>query len=538
MQSKHLSRREFLALAGAAGSAALLAACAPAATPEAPEATEPPAEAPEATEPPAEATEVPATEPPAAEAKTITCWLSTTFNPTEWTTRSAEHPLVINASRILAERFMELHPNIEIEFVEMPIHGERSVDYPAWLTPLVATGEAPDLVWSVHDVPVQNGWALPIGEYLDQPNPFAPEYPRWRDIFYESYMTSLIYADGREYCAPILSIWPNLEVGLAYNKELFDKYGLEPPTTWTEEREVACALKELGDGLSPWWREGESGNLWPLALQILPTMMQELCVEMDLNGDFFVGADEALPAFRAGLIGPETPIYRRGFQEMYQLAQCWVEGFQTIELDLLFRTGGVAMQYRGTTEFSQLANDPSIEFERGFLPSPMPNSEDIPPTDDLPGALDPVGMTAGDGKMPADLVRAVQGPDLVILKGSVEAHDNLEETLLWWQFITTPENNGFMLNENQQRIPSAKDAPLGPLWQEIGQYKLPIYEYSIAWWGQGFYWDATNFMNWRKVFVGWVTDQYDEEGHIERQQLEYSEGADRYEAAIEELEEE
>lgn len=205
MEKKRISRRHFLSLAGTASSAALLAACA------APAAQETAAEMP---------ADEGKQEPAVAKApKTITSWLGTSFNPTEWTSRSAEHPTVQNASRILADRFTEEHPEIEISFAEMPIHGERSADYPAWLTPLVAAGEAPELVWSVHDVPVQNGWALPIGEYLDQPNPFAPEYSRWRDIFYETYMTSLIYGDGREYCAPIISYWPNLEVGLAYNKE-------------------------------------------------------------------------------------------------------------------------------------------------------------------------------------------------------------------------------------------------------------------------------------------------------------------------------
>ena len=519
MDKRRFSRRQFLSLAGTASGAALISACAMPAAQET-------------------AGEMSAEDSTTAQApKTITCWLSTSYNPTEWTSRSAEHPAVQNASRILAESFTEEHPDILISFAEMPIHGERSADYPAWLTPLVAAGEAPELVWSVHDVPVQNGWALPIGEYLDQPNPFAPQYDRWRDTFYESYMKSLIYGDGLEYCAPILSYWPNLEVGLAYNKESFAKYGLEPPVTWTEEKEVARALKELGDGLAPWWREGASGNAWPLALQILPTMMQDLCVEMDLNGDFFVGADEALPAFRQGLIGPNTPIYRRAWQEMFELANSWVDGFSTTDLDLLFRTGGAAMQYRATGEFSLLANDPTIEFERGFLPPPMPNSQDIPPTADLPGASDPLGLTAGDGKVPGDLVQAVQGPDLVMLKSSVESRDTLDETLLWWQWLTEPENNAFLINENQYRIPSAKDAPLGPMWQEIGQIKLPIYKYSIAWWGQGLYWDATHFMTWRPLLVSWVLGDIDEETFFARQQQEYEDGADRYEADLKALEE-
>jgi len=535
MQSKRLSRREFLSLASAAGGTALLAACAPKATPEAteaPAATKPPeaTEAPAATKPP-EATEVVATEPPAAELKRVGCALGQ-WQPTEWTTRSAEHPTVVNATRILAERFMDMYPNVEIFWIDATGYTDSTEDHTAWLTARISGGDAPDLIYSLHNVPVQNGWALPIEEYLDQPNPFAPEYPRWRDIFYPKLMESLVWGDGHEYCATIGAIWPNLEIGLVYNKGFFAEHGLEPPRTWTEEKEVSRALKEMGSGLSPWPPEQASGNCWPLALQLLPPMMQEVCAEMDLNGDKFVNIEEALPAFKKGLIGPNTPIYRRAWAEMYELATYWVDDFMTTDLDLLFRQGGVALQYQGVWEFSALGHDPTIEFEIGFLPPPMPNSQDIPPSDDMPGAFDPMRYTEGDGSVPADLLTAVQGPDLVILKPSVEAHDNLAETLLWWQFMTTPENDAFIINENEVRIPSAKDAPLGPIFSQIAHFKLPLYEYSIAWWGQGLFWDAANFTNWRKVFVDWITGQIDEETFFERQQQEFEEGAARYEETL------
>jgi hypothetical protein len=346
-------------------------------------------------------------------------------------------------------------------------------------------------------------------------------------------MTSLIWQDGHEYCAPIRAIWPYLEVGLIYNKEVFEKEGLKAPSTWSEEKEVSKYLKEKGlGGLSPWPSENDSGNCWPLALQILPPMMQSLCKEMDLNGDMFVGADEALPAFKKGLIGPKTALYRRAWSEMYALAQTWVDGFNTTDLDQLYRQGKTALQYRATWEFSQMAYDPTIPFEQGFLPAPMPNSEDLPFDADEVGAYDPPMMTAGDGSVPGDLITAVQGPDLVILKDAVKAHGNLDETIRWWQYMTTPENNAYIVNENQNYIPSAVDASLGSIWNDIAGFKLPLYDYSIAWWGMGLYWDAQNFQNWRKLFVSWVTGQFDEATFFDRQQTEFEEGASRYEQTL------
>ena len=48
-------------------------------------------------------------EEPAMDKVEVHCSLGL-LHPTEWTTRSAEHPLVGNAARILAQRFEELNP--------------------------------------------------------------------------------------------------------------------------------------------------------------------------------------------------------------------------------------------------------------------------------------------------------------------------------------------------------------------------------------------------------------------------------------------
>jgi len=510
LASQSLTRRTFLRFSLAGTGALALAACVPAAPPAAAPAGDTAAQ-------------------PAAARKEVHCWLRG-YTPTEWTSRSAEHPQVVNAARILAQRFEEANPTIQIVFEEGP-GGE---DYFAWLTAAATAGTAPDLVGSTHNFAVQNGWAMVLDDYLDLPNPYATQYGAWREIFYPTFMTSLIQPDGHVYTAPLDNIWPNVEVGLAYNKEMFDKLGLKPPATWSDEMEAAKVLKESGNGFAPWQAEAASGNLWPLALQILPSMMQPILPEMDLNGDKFVGIEEALPAYRSGLIGPMTPIYRRAFAEMHQMASYWIDGFNTTDLDLLWREGKLGLRYSGSWEWSQMANDPNITFERGFLPPPIPNSNDIVATPSQPGATDPPRTTAGDGTVPADLVTAIQGSEWVIMAASVEKRNNRAEAINWWQFLTAPDNNAFLVNENQFRIPSAKDAPLGSIWQEIAGYKLPLYDYAVAWWGQGWYWDNDNFNKWRPIFVEWMTGQIDEETFFKRQEEEFAAGADRYEAVLKE----
>ena len=465
----------------------------------------------------------------AEEVKTVTLFMG--LHPTEWTTRTAEHPVVTRAPAILAEEFMKQYPNIKIEFADVPELTEGD-DFSAWLSAQVMGGTAPDLIRSWHNIPVQNGWALPIGQYLDEPNPFATEYPRWRDIFYPSLMTSLIWEDGEEYCAPIRAIYPALEVGLMYNKDYFREQGITVPSNWSELKQVSKKLKEMGTGLSPWPREAAGGHFWPLALQVLVPMLQGVAAEMDVNGDMFVGADEALPAYQKGLIGPKTEIYQRAFREVAELSSYWIDGFSTIDVESMFKQGDLYMQYNGAWGFSTYANDPAVEFDIGFLPAFIPFPEDIPPMDGQPGAYAPQEITKGDGKVPGEYVFAIQGPDNVIMKESVERHDNLEEVLLWWQFTTTPENSAFLINENQSHIPAAKDAPIGSVFQDIAKFKVPMYEYSISWWGMGLYWDAASFVNWRKIFLSYVQDIIDWDTFIDQMEQEYQEGSARYAETI------
>ena len=426
---------------------------------------------------------------------------------------------------------MEENPNIKIEFIDAPELEDDSSIFAAWLSTQVLSGTAPDLIRSWHNVPVQNGWALNISQYLDEPNPYAPQYDRWRDAFYETLMTSLVWENGEEYCAPIRAIYPALEVGLMYNKDYFRENNIPVPSSFTELKEVSKQLKEMGTGLSPWAREAVAAgraSFWVLALQVLVPMLQGIAPEMDLNGDLFIGADEALPAYRKGLIGPKTEIYQRAFREVLELAQYWVDGYNAIDVGSMFKQGELYLQYNVANRFSTWINDPAIEFELGFLPVFIPLPDEIPPMDGQPGAYPPKEITKGDGKVPGEYVYAIQGPDNIIMRESVEKHDNLEETIQWWHFVTTPENGGFLVNENQTHIPAAKDAPLGSIYQDLAQFKVNLYEYSISWWGMGLFWDAASFVKWREIFQAHVLGITDWDTFIDQFEQEFQEGSARY----------
>ena len=268
--------------------------------------------------------------------------------------------------------------------------------------------------------------------------------------------------------------------------EIFNEHGLTPPATWTEQMEVSQALKQAGLGLSPWPREGETGNCWPLALQILPPMMQEVCIDMDADNDFFVGIEEALPAHKAELIGPlHAHLPARLGRNVRPRADLGGRLQHHRPRSPLARRLGPVCSTGPLGNSLPWPTTPTWTSSALSFPRQCPPLPTFPPPLACPAQSTPMTIRPATAMCPGEHVQAIRGPQDVMLKSSTEMRGNRDQVINWWQFITEPENNAFLNNENQQYIPSARDAKLGPLWSTIGGYKLPLYTYTIAWWGHG-----------------------------------------------------
>ncbi len=226
METKRMSRREFLTLAGAASGAALLAACQPKATPTAVPAkpTDTPLPKPTATPPPAEKVTIEFLGEPGG---------------AEW--RDEEQ-----------EKFRAENPNIEWVQVEQP----EVVSRLEQLLTLVAAGTPPDCARVESDVYrtfCKYELLLGISDRIAaDPELSKPDYwiqPQERDrCEYEGEW----YGIGSCWVAP----------HFYYNRSLFDELGVEPPSndpdeawTWDEFLEIARQLTVDTNGKHP----GEAG---------------------------------------------------------------------------------------------------------------------------------------------------------------------------------------------------------------------------------------------------------------------------------------
>lgn len=184
---------------------ASLVACtgAPAATtaPEATMAPEPTA-VPEATKAP-EPTAVPATEAPvAAEPVTI--------RYANWNVGTEEEN---NVQRQLVAAYIEMNPNVTVEYVDMSAEG----GWDAVLTAYAAKGELPD-VFMANNVPLyaQNGWLADLSGYV-------ADDADWQDV-------PQVLKDSFTYSDQVLGV-PAAQFVMGYfvNKDLYEAANLDAP---------------------------------------------------------------------------------------------------------------------------------------------------------------------------------------------------------------------------------------------------------------------------------------------------------------------
>jgi ABC-type glycerol-3-phosphate transport system substrate-binding protein len=199
-----------------------LTACTPAAT-----ATESPAEptaAPaEPTAAPAEPTAAPAeTEPPAEEQEPVTM--------TFWDPSTDEG---INAI------FDKMFDSFEAKYPYITVENSHHGDYVKVLNTAFAAETTPSLVWA---------WANPLTfyDYVNQGliKDLEQEYETygWRKFFPDAMYEAVLGPDGKPYGVPDFI---NGMV-VAYNKDIFDQYGLSEPQTWDEWLTVLNTLQENG----------------------------------------------------------------------------------------------------------------------------------------------------------------------------------------------------------------------------------------------------------------------------------------------------
>ena len=139
----------------------------------------------------------------------------------------------------LEKRYEDAHPDVDIQFVELPAGASRD----EWVTTQMVAGVAPELTWVQRgwvNRDYKKGWYVNLTAYLNEKNPYAPDYDSWYDTFQTPVIDSGRAPDGNIYMltADIVG------TGQFYNKSMFDEAGVRVPDTWAEFLTMQQKIKD------------------------------------------------------------------------------------------------------------------------------------------------------------------------------------------------------------------------------------------------------------------------------------------------------
>src|SRR5260221_4374075 len=211
--------------------------------------------------------------------------------------------------------FTKLNPDITVKFEALP-----DESYPTIVSTALAGGKGGDVIHA-HAY----GWLeqfVKAGYFvkLDKAN-----MPSLDNMPADALIGGTFRGDGQVYALPFAS----QTLGLFVNKDVFDKAGLKPPTTWDEFITVSKALKAKG--------------IIPLANGLGPSWFNQMFLPIFTNP--FVGPD-----FAKDLTGGKTtfkdPRYVAALGKLLELRDYMPPGYEGVDYDTaaqLFLTGRSAM---------------------------------------------------------------------------------------------------------------------------------------------------------------------------------------------------
>lgn len=321
----------------------------------------------------------------------------------------------------LIAAFRKQHPDINVKFEAF-----EAANYNTVLSTALAGGTGPDIVQA------RSYGTLGVGkpDYLVPLDKTAvPELSNFPD---SALAAETMRADGKLYAVPLAS----QTMLIIYNKELFEKAGVTPPSTWDELMTVSKTLKDkgitpFGNGTATAWQnETIVGAL--LSSQIGKAFEQDvLAGKADFTDPRFVGAltklDEIKTYFAPNFSGVD-----------YAASQ------------QLFATGRAAMFAGGSFEIANfLRQNPKLKL--GLFASPV--------------------AKAGDPRLVAlyyDGGYAINA-----------ASKNQDAALKFLRFLGTPEFGTLFSNELQNISPIKGVAFENPLLKEVSTLNQSAMSYIM-----------------------------------------------------------
>jgi ABC-type glycerol-3-phosphate transport system substrate-binding protein len=368
------------------------------------------------------------------------------YSPVEPTETNPNPP---TAFKEVAQKWMALNPGIEIEFfLDL---GEQA----NWLRTKMAGGQAPDIFWAqyyeLNSGQYPTGSFIPLTPYLDRPNKYVAGNTHWLDLFPDSLVQTVRASNGdinvidADYVA----------TQVIYNVRMFREAGITfEIKNWTDYTRACELLK--AKGYTPWqYNFGSNGADYTTWLSRL--MGTNLYYDSMKDLALISGAEALTLSPLEGALGVKNGYFTSKdprFQAWWPVIKEHVEKYmprdtisQATTSDTIFSkfvNQEIAMYWDGSWAGNNL-NAANCSFEYASFPFPSPDKGSMPQATDFlsSGA---VGGYSAAWQYAVSSTRA----------NSTMTDAKLEAVVDWLMYITTPENNEFVVNDLGSFIPVIK----------------------------------------------------------------------------------
>ncbi|MHB1454681.1 MAG: ABC transporter substrate-binding protein [Saccharofermentanales bacterium] len=387
--------------------------------------------------------------------------------PTVNTEPTADSPTVFLSTQKIADEFMDQNPDIKIRWARSKPVGGLDKELAEWFTTQINAGTAPAIAFSWGTRYQDRDWYMPLGDYLDQPNPYVEGNIKWRDIF-PSYLWNrgtIQDIKGDVVAIPII-LYAGPPTGYYYNKEAFTAAGVTMPLkTWEELITATDKLKSAGfTALAPWgFFKTISFGSWVQQFIIGPSISNYIKTETDYNKDETVDAAENLRGVKEGLYNPVKHDYAR--ELFIQLKRYYTKvlpnGWENSDFMTPWNKGTLGMKEEGIWAIQAENNNKGKKFEFGVFPNPLLDKDTTP----FAGKVE--YTEKGPYQPDPDL-------QLNILKPTVKDNPELlAAAVKFLQFLTTPENESLMVLEQGSSIGAVKGCDIPPLLTDYFNNPFP-----------------------------------------------------------------
>jgi len=396
---------------------------------------------------------------------------------------SPQHQHVVTALKVLADQFQK-QTGIQIQFINPAIGTGTGNNYPDWnryMQSAIAGGTAPDVVDAPQGIGIsQLGWFQDMTSYLAQPNPFVAGNKHWKDQYSDLMLTypegngGVLASDKRYYEIPIQANYPYIVIGTFYNKNLLAKAGItEPPTTWEQWMQQLSKLRAAGvtAGMAPNTGENKSGSVWPLWSTLCAPFTENLALKLDPKDKGVMSNLTESQFIVSGAIAMKDPRMQAPWIQYKRQAGYYLPGWNSADIQAAWTQGKLAERYAGFWEIPTQKSNTAIKYKWGFF-APVPVTSATSPLADGKYTWVPTGEAAR-------IAKAGYSDGFGVVANSVKKDNNLAAVVKWLQFITAPQADEFIVDENVTGVPVVTGAHMAPSYNVLNSAPVPYYQAEI-----------------------------------------------------------